>query len=98
MFQYSGKIFLHGEAIAGLSNMLVLHLQKVVALSSAEILEQYSAILVEALTFGPVHRRDQRSVITYASVFFIVRRLFVSVILLLILYGCDTWALTEREH
>ena len=69
MFQYSDKIFLHGEGIAGLSNVLVLQLQKVVALESPEILEQYCAILVEALTFGPVHRRDQRSVITHKSAF-----------------------------
>lgn len=98
MFQYSDKIFLHGEAIAGLSNMLVLQLQKVVQHASPEILEQYCVILVEALTFGPVHRRDQRSVITHNSAFGIVRLLFVSVILLLVLYGCDIWPLTKREH
>jgi len=69
MFQYSDKIFSHGEAIAGLSNVLVLQLQKVVALASPEILEQYCSILVEALTFGPIHRRDQRSVIAHKSAF-----------------------------
>jgi hypothetical protein len=82
---------MHGEAIAGLSNMLVLQLQKVIAHASPEILEQYWAILVEALTFGPVHRRDQRSVIMHTSA-------FVCVILLLVLYGCDTWTPIKREH
>jgi hypothetical protein len=82
MFQYSDKIFLHGEAVAGLSNVLLLQLQKVVALASPEILEQYFAILVEALTFGPVHRRDQRSVLTHKSAF--VSKAAISVLLLLV--------------
>jgi hypothetical protein len=69
MFQYSEKIFLHGESVAGLCNILVTQLQKVVALSSPDILEQYCAILVEALIFGPVHRRDQRSVIICVSAY-----------------------------
>jgi hypothetical protein len=68
MFQYTYEIFSHGEAIVGLCNILITQLQKVVALSSPDILEHYCAVLVEALTFGPVHRRDQRLVITHAGV------------------------------
>jgi hypothetical protein len=98
MFQYSDKIFMNGEAIAGLSNMLVLQLQKVIAHASPEILEQYCVILVEALTFGPVHRRDQRLVIMHTSAFVIVRLLLVAVIVLLVLYGCDTSPLTKRKY
>ncbi|XP_023705380.1 probable methyltransferase TARBP1 isoform X3 [Cryptotermes secundus] len=60
LLQYSDKIFFHGQAITGLCNMLVMQLQKVVTLSSPDILEYYCTIMVEALTFGPVHRRDQR--------------------------------------
>ncbi|XP_021924824.1 probable methyltransferase TARBP1 isoform X2 [Zootermopsis nevadensis] len=60
LLQYSYKIFSHGEAIVGLCNILITQLQKLAALSSPDILQRYCAVLVDALTFGPVHRRDRR--------------------------------------
>jgi hypothetical protein len=97
MFQYSDKIFFHGQAIIGLCNTLVMQLQKVVTLSSPDILEQYCTIVVEALTFGPVHRRDQRSVIRHASAYFVLKLSFVC-ITLLVLYRHDTWSLIQRSQ
>jgi hypothetical protein len=108
MFQYSDKIFFHGQAITGLCNMLVVQLQKVVMLSSLDILEQYCTIVVEALTFGPVHRRDQRSVIRHSSAWFVIKLSFMCITVLvlyrydsftlLVLYRYDSWSLIQRTQ
>jgi hypothetical protein len=97
VFQYSDKIFFHGQAITGLCNMLIMQLQNVVTLSSPDILEQYCAIVVEALTFGPVHRRDQRSVIRHASAYFVIKLSFMY-ITLLAFYRYDAWSLIQRTQ
>lgn len=97
MFQYSDKIFFHGQAITGLCNMLVMQLQKVVTLSSPDILEYYCTIMVEALTFGPVHRRDQRSVIRHASAYFVIKLSFMW-LTLLAFYRSDAWSLVQRTQ
>ncbi|KAJ4440705.1 hypothetical protein ANN_08853, partial [Periplaneta americana] len=60
LLEYSSKIFAHGDTVSGLPNILITHLQKIVKMSTLDILEPFTPILVEALTFGPVHRRDQR--------------------------------------
>nr|CAD7574392.1 unnamed protein product [Timema californicum] len=57
--QYANDIFSHGDSVAGLPNVLVNQLNREVIKSGIHILEPFLEIIVEAVTFGPVHRRDQ---------------------------------------
>nr|CAD7425322.1 unnamed protein product [Timema monikensis] len=57
--QYANDIFSHGDSVAGLPNVLVNQLNREVTRSGIHILEPFLEIIVEAVTFGPVHRRDQ---------------------------------------
>ncbi|PSN36439.1 hypothetical protein C0J52_16303 [Blattella germanica] len=60
LLQYAEKIFQQGQTIGGLCNLLISHLQCIITDTSVNLLDQKWEILINALIFGPVHRKDQR--------------------------------------
>ncbi|XP_067009826.2 probable methyltransferase TARBP1 isoform X2 [Anabrus simplex] len=60
LVEYAQKIFTHGQNVTGLCNVLICQLQKAALSSDLSLLKPFVDTMVEAVLFGPVHRRDQR--------------------------------------
>ncbi|GLH14526.1 Putative methyltransferase TARBP1 [Gryllus bimaculatus] len=60
LLQYARKIFIQGESVTGLCNKLLQQLQEVAKHYNLGIFQPFADILVDALLFGPVYRRDRK--------------------------------------